>query len=101
MYDEPFTIPYGRSFYYTSYIKRIFQILRYVESNSTSVPNHSRSEPRPSSLYSAAEDVGQELRENIDVGIQAATETLDHQHAENHAAEGSVLLDSVANHRGE
>lgn len=52
-------------------------------------------------IYSTADDVGQELRENIDVGIQAAAEALDHQHAENHAAEGSVLLDLVADHRGE
>lgn len=48
-----------------------------------------------------AENEGQDFREDIDVRIQASTETLDHQHAENHAAEGSVLLDSMTDHRGE
>lgn len=52
-------------------------------------------------VVDAAENEGQDLRENIDVRIQASTETLDHQHAENHAAEGSVLLDSMTDHRGE
>lgn len=52
-------------------------------------------------VIDAIEDEGQDLRENIDVRIQASTDTLDHQHAENHAAEGSVLLDSMMDHRGE
>lgn len=52
-------------------------------------------------VIDAIENEGQNLRENIDVWIQASTETLDYQHAENHAAKGSVLLDSMTDHCGE
>lgn len=44
---------------------------------------------------------GQHLRENVDVRIQTTAEALDHQHAEDRAAERTVLLDSITNHRGE
>lgn len=61
-----------------------------------------RLESRPLfAVYGAVEDVGQDFREDIDIRIQAPAEGFDHQHTENHAAEGSVLLDLVTDHRGE
>lgn len=52
-------------------------------------------------VHGATNDKRQNLSEDINAGIQASTETLDHQHAENHTAKGPVLLDSMTNHRGE
>lgn len=51
-------------------------------------------------VYGAADDERQNLHENVDIRIQMSTETLDHQHAENHAGEGSILFDSITNHGG-
>lgn len=51
-------------------------------------------------MYGVADNEGQDLRENVDLRIQVSAETLDHQHAEDHVAEGRVLLDSMTDHRG-
>lgn len=52
-------------------------------------------------LDGVVENERQDLREDVNVGIQTSAEALDHQHAEDHVAERSVLFDSVAYHRGE
>ena len=79
-----------------------------MPSQSGRNPSHRAAQITKTPLFSentfshfAGSNEGRELAYEIDTGVEAAAQALDHRDAEDDAAEGTVLLHLVTHHRTE